>query len=177
MAFYPIQDGEQVLWWDRPCWPRRWLRGHIAVAVFAVAFVVAYYARLDQDTPQWVLSVLAGLMLAASLNSYGQVQKERLRSLATVYLITDRRIIYAAEWPGGAEFHWVWLGQLPAPRVKVGELGVGTVSFDRGAWDRLRGVSFAAPLRAVPDATRVADLILQVQGRPQPAPAVPVAGS
>jgi hypothetical protein len=144
------------------------------VVVFAVAYVVANYAWLSQDNVQWTLSLFGGLMLGASFSSYDRVQKERVLSLATVYLITDRRIIYAAEWPSGAEFRWVWLNQLPAPRVRVGEQGVGTISFSSsGVWARVRGVSFTAPLRAVPDATRVADLIVQIQDRSRPTPTGP----
>jgi hypothetical protein len=179
MTSYPVQDGEQVLWSGRPHRPQRWFFEHFAMVLFGVAFVVAHFMMLSQETPQWGAWILSGVFAGLAGTGIKRVRGRRALSLAIVYLVTDRRIVFVAEWPSGAEFRWVWLGQLAAPHVRADEQGIGTIVFSEGAWARFKGARgsmrevwapFTPRLRAVPDASRVAELIRQVQGRPRTTP-------
>jgi hypothetical protein len=149
------------------------------MVLFGVAILVANYVMLSQDTPQWGAWVLYGVFAGLLSTGYQRLQSRRALSLATVYLVTDRRIIFVAEWPSGAEFRWAWLGQLPTPHVRADDHGIGTITFRGAVWARVNGLRdplrgawapFTPRLRTVPDVSRVADLILQGQGRPRTTP-------
>ncbi|WP_134733897.1 hypothetical protein [Amycolatopsis nivea] len=53
-------------------------------------------------------------------------QRKLLLGVLT-YLVTDRRLIFVADRPGGIEFRWIWHPELREPRVL--DHGTGTVDF------------------------------------------------
>ncbi|MFJ9787746.1 hypothetical protein ACIRSS_49795 [Amycolatopsis sp. NPDC101161] len=94
------------------------------------------------------------------------------RAFATTYLVTDRRIIFAAQWPTGAEYRWVRFSRLGPPRVKPDERGIGTITFGTSRWIRWQLANrpqagtwapFVPDLYAIADAPRVAELIAEAQ--------------
>ncbi|WP_101438069.1 hypothetical protein [Amycolatopsis echigonensis] len=106
-----------------------------------------------------------GVVLA--LISERNRQRKALLGVLTC-LVTDRRLVFVADRPGGIEFRWVWFPDLPEPRVRDHADGTGTVDFHPTLSEWLRDQKFRAQpsaypmlpeLMAVRDAARVADLI------------------
>ncbi|MBB5849985.1 hypothetical protein ACFQ05_22545 [Amycolatopsis umgeniensis] len=138
----------------------------IAVAVLIVILV-------SQGSIAW-WPPFGGVFVGLFFLFQQRILARRARDRALSYLVTTQRIIFVANWPTGAEFRWVWLAYLQVPhRVKADEAGLGTITFG-GRWNRsrtqeneLRG-AWATPvleLRAIPEARRVADLIVQARNR------------
>ncbi|MCG3751374.1 hypothetical protein [Amycolatopsis sp. Poz14] len=76
-------------------------------------------------------------------------QRKLLLGVLT-YLVTDRRLIFVADRPGGDEFHWIWHPELRELRVL--DHGTGTVNF-RPA---LRDQQYRVQSSRINDAARTA---------------------
>lgn len=175
MEIYPLQEGERLLWSGRPVRPRRWFAEHLVllVTVVMVMTFLVLAAVFDPDFPFEVLYL--SLIPVFVVASRRQLQPARARALATTYLVTDRRIVFVAQWPTGAEFRWAWHHRLPPARTKTDERGVGTITFGTSPWIRWTLANqphsgawapFAPDLHAIADAERVAELIRQAQRTP-----------
>ncbi|GAB3396374.1 hypothetical protein [Amycolatopsis echigonensis] len=169
---YPLAEDEQLLWSGRPQrFPRRYADYHIYV-VTAVGFgamaalgVIAV-VRFDVDPAVFaVWPVLFGMTLGLG-SERNRRRKALLRGLT--YLVTDRRVVFVADRPGGIEFRWVLLPDLGKPRVRDHGDGTGTVGFGAPLGLRMRDLQFRAEsplvtmvpeLIAIDDPEHVADLI------------------
>lgn len=179
---YPLAEGEQLLWSGRPQrYVRRYTDYHNYVAA-AVAFgvIVALgtvgIMMFDADPVAfawWPTFFGVAIALIAEQN-----RQRRVLFGVLAYLVTDRRIVFVADRPGGIEFRWVWLPDLAAPRVRDHGDGTGTVGFGAPVRVRLRAQKFQArsllttmvpELVAIEDPEHVAGLIARNAPR---APAV-----
>ncbi|MFG1646300.1 hypothetical protein ACGFMK_38985 [Amycolatopsis sp. NPDC049252] len=174
MEPYPLQTGERVLWAGAPAVRRHWLyENH--VLLFGTALLVGGFAVLSitlppKDAPELGLFVIVVVGFGATWGR--RLRNRRARLDVETYFVTDRRIVFVAQWPTGAEFRWVWLAHLKPARTRAGGDGTGTVTFGtplgvrwrllgtpyQGAW-----VPFTPELWAIPEAERVAALIRQAQ--------------
>lgn len=165
---HPLQDGERLLWSGKSQRPRRWFPEHTVMLVGMVAvfgFFGTWLAVHDS------IEAFAGLPLTLVVlfaSALPRLQTRRARAFATTYLVTDQRIIFAAQWPSGAEYRWVWLDRLGPPRVEADDRGVGTITFGTSRWTRWQPANnpqtgawapFVPDLYAIADAPRVAELI------------------
>ncbi|WP_326949885.1 hypothetical protein OG439_14545 [Amycolatopsis sp. NBC_01307] len=175
MSPYPLQDGERVLWSGAPTRRRRWLREH-HVRLFGALLVVAAVATaivVDRRNAQY-LGLFTILLFGFGIFWSRRLANRRARLDVETYFVTDRRVVFVAQWPTGAEFRWAWLNRLGPAQVKT---GADTVIFGtsfaarwrvanqnhEGAW-----APFVPELWAIPDAERVAALIRQAQSAPFP---------
>lgn len=168
METYPLQDGEQVLWSGAPRRRRRWSDEHLVLLVNCLLLVAAFVVAtvVYDDLTMYVAVIVAAVFVVST--SGAQVRDRRARALVTTYLVTDRRIVFVAQWPNGAEFRWVWHHLMRPPRVRVDHHGTGTITFGASRWlrwnlaakPRLGAWAPIVPeLYAIPDAERVAELI------------------
>ncbi|MFJ1759836.1 hypothetical protein ACIOD2_05925 [Amycolatopsis sp. NPDC088138] len=175
MEPYPLQTGERVLWSGAPVVRRHWLYENYVLLfgfVLLVSGLITLVAVGESNAQYYGLGLLPGLAAAFSTEWQHRLQIRRARLNVETYFVTDRRIVFVAQWPTGAEFRWVWLNLLQPARARVGDDGTGTVTFGtdplarwrlikmsyRGAW-----APFTPELWAIPDAERVAALIRQAQ--------------
>jgi hypothetical protein len=173
MEPYPLQDGERVLWAGAPVRRRSWLYEHY-VLLFGTVLLVGGFAALvavDKGNGQY-FGMLPAFVAAFWAVWYRRLQNRRARLDVETYFVTDRRIVFVAQWPTGAEFRWVWLNHLQPARIRATGQGDGTITFgtplglrwrllgtpNQGAW-----VPFTPELWAIPHAERVAALIRQAQ--------------
>ncbi|MDT7804091.1 MAG: hypothetical protein QOI78_7524 [Actinomycetota bacterium] len=174
MEPYPLQTGERVLWAGAPVVRRHWLYENYVLLFGSVLLLVGGFAALmtldEKDAPD--LGVFP-IVVVAFWTTWGQrLRNRRARLDVETYFVTDRRIVFVAQWPTGAEFRWGWLNLLQPAQARAGDDGTGTVTFgtpvglrwrllgtpNQGAW-----VPFTPELWAIPDAGRVAALIRQAQ--------------
>ncbi|MEA5361547.1 hypothetical protein VA596_18535 [Amycolatopsis sp., V23-08] len=172
MEPYPLQAGERVLWAGAPVVRRHWLYENY-VLLFGTVLLVGGFVVVDWMSGRY-LSLLSAAVFAFWAAWGPRLRNRRARLDVETYFVTDRRIVFVAQWPTGAEFRWVWLNRLQPARARVGDdgTGTGTVTFGtplgvrwrllgtphQGAW-----VPFTPELWAIPDAERVAALIRQAQ--------------
>jgi hypothetical protein len=178
MEPYPLQAGERVLWAGAPVRRRSWLYEH-DVLLFGTVLLVGWFATLiavDKSNAQYV-GLFPGFVVAFWAVWYQQLRSRRARLDVETYFVTDRRIVFVAQWRTAAEFRWVWLNHLQPARTRAAGDGTGTVTFGSRPWVRWRMLRlsrqgpwapFTPELWAVPDAERVAALIRQAQSAPVP---------
>ncbi|WP_181777327.1 hypothetical protein [Amycolatopsis pittospori] len=170
MRMYPLQEGEEVLWTGQAQRPRKWFPEYtVVITMIGLAGALIAFGQAFVSLPFYT-----GMLTVLGILLFPRVSDRRARDRALSYLVTNQRIIFAASWPNGTEFRWVWLRfvQMP-PTVKAEKAGVGTITFG-GVWSRyqlreneLRG-AWAPPfleLRAIADVENVANLIVQAQRR------------
>ncbi|WP_051166219.1 hypothetical protein [Amycolatopsis orientalis] len=169
---YPLAEDEHLLWSGRPQrYPRRYADYYLYVLA-AVGFgAMAGYgviAVVQFDVGVAIFAAWPGFLglvigLASERN---RRRKALLRGLT--YQVTDRRVVFGADRPGGAEFRWVWLPELGEPRVRDHGDGTGTVGFGAPLHVRMRDLQFRAEsplvamvpeLVAIEDPQHVAELI------------------
>lgn len=180
---YPLAEGEHLLWSGRPRrFPRRYADYHgyvVAVVAFQAITALVVFGVPEFDVGSAV-SLLApglyGLMIGLA------VERNRQRKAllgALTYLVTDRRLVFVADRPGGVEFRWIWLPDLGEPRVRDHGDGTGTVGFGPTVAEWLRDQQYRAQsslslmlpeLIAIEDAEHVAELLARN------APRAPVVG-
>ncbi|KZB85945.1 hypothetical protein [Amycolatopsis regifaucium] len=174
MQKYPLNEGEVLLWSGSPQRRQKWFPEHTALVLSVVVFPAIVALQLIVFDDSTAAPMLGGLLIAFFCVAYQRLLDRRSRAGVTTYLVTNQRIVFAANWLNGSEFRWVWLTWLPSePRVRADDTGVGTIVFG-SRWSRarvreneLRG-AWAPPaleLHQVADAQRVADLILNARAQ------------
>ncbi|WP_020657304.1 hypothetical protein [Amycolatopsis benzoatilytica] len=168
---YPLVEGEELLWSGRPQgYPRRYVNYHgyvswavLYVVMEACAFVVAWVC----DVPAENFTLLPVLLMVPLALALERNRQRKALVGALTYLVTDRRLIFAAQGSGGIEFRWVWRADLREPRVHRYPDGTGTVDFRPTLRERLRDQQTRAQssllwmvpeLVAIKDPERVAGL-------------------
>ncbi|WP_116204465.1 hypothetical protein [Amycolatopsis circi] len=180
---YPLAEGEQLLWSGRP---RRYVRryadyhNYVAAAVTfgaIAALGIGGIAIFEVDSD--IFALWPGFFGAAIALIAEQNRQRRVLFGVLTYLVTDRRIVFVADRPGGIEFRWVWFPDLEEPQVRDHGDGTGTVGFAAPMRVRLRAQKFQArslltsmvpELVAIEDPEHVAELIARN------APRTPAAG-
>ncbi|WP_037312019.1 hypothetical protein [Amycolatopsis orientalis] len=174
MQKYPLNEGEVLLWSGSPQQRQKWFPEHTGMVLSFLVFpaVVALEVIFLDIGTSALMSV--GLLLAFFFVLYQRLLDRRSRAGVMTYLVTNQRIVFAANWLNGSEYRWVWLNRLPSePQVRADETGVGTIVFG-SRWSRaraheneLRG-AWAPPaleMYQVADAQRVADLIVNARAQ------------
>ncbi|WP_037364842.1 hypothetical protein [Amycolatopsis orientalis] len=145
---YPLAEDEQLLWSGRPQrFPRRFAdyHGYVVVTLVFVALVVlSSLAAVKFDVELAVVGVWMGFFSMALVQTSERNRQRKLLLGVLTYLVTDRRLVFVADRPGGVEFRWVWLPDLGEPRVRDHGDGTGTVGFRGHSWGRLRYQKFWA---------------------------------
>ncbi|MET9263652.1 hypothetical protein [Amycolatopsis sp. NPDC004079] len=180
---YPLAEGEQLLWSGRPQrYVRRYADYHnyVGVAVgFGTIVATGIVGIVMFDVDPVTFSLWPSFFVLAIALIAEQNRQRRVLFGVLTYLVTDRRIVFVADRPGGIEFRWVWLPDLAAPRVRDHGDGTGTVGFGAPVRVRLRAQKFQArsllttmvpELVAIEDPEHVAELIARN------APRTPAAG-
>ncbi|MGW4401468.1 hypothetical protein ACWEHA_39740 [Amycolatopsis nivea] len=179
---YPLAEGEQLLWSGRPQrYPHGYARYHgyvVATVSFVALVAVGVIGTVKFGVDLALFALWPGFFgLVLGLAAERNRQRKVLLGVLT-YLVTDRRLVFVADRPSGAEFRWVWLPDLGKPRVRDHGDGTGTVGFGASLRVWLRDQQFRAQsslatmvpeLIAIEEPEHVADLIAQHAPR-SPAP-------
>ncbi|MCG3751372.1 hypothetical protein [Amycolatopsis sp. Poz14] len=178
---FPLAEGEHLLWSGRPQrYPRRYadFHGYVAATVgFAALGALGVFASVKLGMELAVLALLPGFFGAAVAQTAERNRQRKLLLGVLTYLVTDRRLVFVADRPGGIEFRWVWLPDLDEPRLRDHGDGTGTVSFKGPSRVRLRDQKFQAQsslttmtpeLIAIEEPEHVAELIARTLRALQP---------
>lgn len=170
----PLPDGERILWQGAPHWWR------FACSVFHVRKLVLYFALLMvwrggtalADGQSLTESALAGLWLAqlGAVAIGVLLLMAWLYSRTTIYTITDRRLVLrfgiALPVVVNLPFHKIQSAALRTHADGSGDILLSLIAGEQVSyllmWPNVRPWQMGRPrpmLRAIPDATRAADIL------------------
>ncbi|WP_037815342.1 hypothetical protein [Amycolatopsis sp. VC5-11] len=171
---YPLAEGEQLLWSGRPQrFVRRYRDYHgyvVSVVAFQALIAIGVLGVAKFEVDLAIFALVPGFFgMLIGLSAERNRQRKLLLGVLT-YLVTDRRLIFVADRPGGIEFRWIWHPDLREPRVRDHGDGTGTVDFRPTLREWLRDQQYRAQsslsmmlpeLLAIEDAEHVAELIVR----------------